>query len=170
MPTRYDKESEYHFTTFNSYNRENILTLPIIPELLIEHLETIRRDFDVKIHGFVIMPNHVHILWWVDSELGVTKAVKQFKGSTGRHILRVISQIRGFDLQRVTKPDGRRALWLRGFYDFNVISERKAREKLEYIHANPVKWGLVAEPGDWPYSSFRSWFELPGSLFKVDRF
>ena len=44
--------------------------------------------------------------------------------------------------------------WQRRFYDFNVWSHKKRREKLEYMHSNPVKRGLVRRPQDWPWSSY----------------
>lgn len=46
-------------------------------------------------------------------------------------------------------------IWQRRFYDFVVFSERKRVVKLRYIHRNPVKRGLVLEPGQWAWSSFR---------------
>ena len=48
-------------------------------------------------------------------------------------------------------------IWERRFYDFNVWTERKRIEKLHYMHRNPVKRGLVQEPDQWPWSSFRSY-------------
>jgi putative transposase len=48
-------------------------------------------------------------------------------------------------------------VWQRRFYDFNVFTERKRIEKLRYMHRNPVKWGLVLEPDQRRWSSFRSY-------------
>ena len=50
--------------------------------------------------------------------------------------------------------------WQRRFYDFNVWSEKKLKEKLEYMHANPVQRKLVEHPKDWPWSS---WANYAGS-------
>ncbi len=47
-----------------------------------------------------------------------------------------------------------RSFWQARFHDFNVYSEGKKKEKLNYIHANPVKRGLVNHPKDWPWSSW----------------
>jgi putative transposase len=44
--------------------------------------------------------------------------------------------------------------WQRRFYDFNVYSRKKLREKLEYMHANPVVRKLVTHPREWPWSSW----------------
>jgi hypothetical protein len=50
-------------------------------------------------------------------------------------------------------------IWQRRFYDFVVFSEKKRIEKLRYMHHNPVKRGLVLEPGQWDWSSFRHYAE-----------
>ena len=49
---------------------------------------------------------------------------------------------------------GLRRFWQRRYFDFNVYSARKIREKLDYIHTNPVKRRLVVHPKDWPWSSW----------------
>jgi len=46
-------------------------------------------------------------------------------------------------------------VWQPRFYDFNVWTEHKRVEKLRYMHRNPVKRGLVQEPEQWPWSTFR---------------
>jgi hypothetical protein len=47
--------------------------------------------------------------------------------------------------------------WQPRYYDFNVFTQQKWREKLRYLHLNPVTRGLVAAPEDWPWSSYRHW-------------
>ena len=169
MLIRIDKESEYHFTTFNANQKHHILIHQGVPEMLLDHLEQVRSKFDVRIFAFVVMPNHMHIIWYASSDIGIVKTVKQYKGSSGRRIVPVLREDPDFENVLIARPNGTNALWQRSFYDYNLTSERKFREKVEYIHANPVKWGLVDDPGDWPWSSYRSWQELPGSVFEVDR-
>ncbi len=59
--------------------------------------------------------------------------------------------------------------WQRRFYPFNVFSEKKRQEKLNYMHNNPVKRGLVSAPGDWPWSSWRFYFLQDASILRMDR-
>jgi putative transposase len=60
--------------------------------------------------------------------------------------------------RKVHKTDHRSGdLWQKRFYDFNVCTRKKRVEKLRYIHRNPVKRGLVREPDQWTWSSFRSY-------------
>jgi REP element-mobilizing transposase RayT len=55
-------------------------------------------------------------------------------------------------------------VWQEGFYDFNVYTEEKLREKLNYMHNNPVAWGLVDDPGDYLYSSYWNYFDSDRDL------
>jgi REP element-mobilizing transposase RayT len=58
--------------------------------------------------------------------------------------------------------------WQRRFYDFNVWSAKKVKEKLEYIHANPVQRKLVVHPKDWPWSSFSFYAYDKQGLIRID--
>jgi putative transposase len=60
-------------------------------------------------------------------------------------------------------------VWNRRFHPFDVYSEAKLREKLSYMHNNPVKRGLVSSPGDWPWSSWRFYFLHDASVLRMDR-
>jgi len=60
------------------------------------------------------------------------------------------------------------SFWQARFYDFNVYSHKKKKEKLEYLHANPVNRGLVKHPKDWPWSSFLSYAKDEAGLVEID--
>ena len=57
----------------------------------------------------------------------------------------------------------------RRFYDFNVWTDRKIREKLDYMPNNPVERRLVEKPGDWPWSNWRSYYLQDSSVLAMDR-
>ena len=84
------------------------------------------------------MPEHVHLLVSEPERGRLSKAIQAMKQSVAR---------------RLTL--GSEPFWQARYYDFNVWSERKRIEKLDYMHMNPVKRGLVAHPEDWAWSSFR---------------
>ena len=67
------------------------------------------------------------------------------------------------------KIDPTGPMWQRKYYVFNVFSPAKTREKLAYMHNNPVKRGLVKEPGEWPWSSWRFYFLEDASLLAMER-
>ncbi len=66
------------------------------------------------------------------------------------------------------QPDSSLQFWQRRFYDFNVWSRKKKIEKLNYMHSNPVKRGLVRHPRDWPWSSFAFYNQVDLPLIPVD--
>lgn len=101
------------------------------------------------------MPEHVHLL------------LSESKKGTPSKVLQVLKQKvpercgeeerswwRGSCRCRFAGQPRTSAFWQRRFYDFNVWSAEKLREKLEYMHANPVKRKLVLHPRDWPWSSW----------------
>ena len=58
--------------------------------------------------------------------------------------------------------------WQRRFYDFIVWSGRKLREKLEYMHRNPVERKLVGQSKDWPWSSWSHYEKGEKGLIRID--
>ncbi|MGA2430832.1 MAG: hypothetical protein ABSH13_20215 [Candidatus Acidiferrum sp.] len=68
------------------------------------------------------------------------------------------------------EPQGQplRAFWQARFYDFNVYSSGKKREKLQYMHANPVLRRLVNHPKDLPWSSWSFYEQGEGGLIRLD--
>ncbi len=86
--------------------------------------------------GYVVMPEHVHLLV-NEPKLGLlARSVQALKLS-------------------VAKRRRERPFWQARYYDFNVRNPEKTSEKLRYIHRNPVVRGLVEKPEDWQWSSFR---------------
>jgi putative transposase len=90
-------------------------------------------------YGYVIMPEHVHLLMNEPQRSTLAQALKSLKQGVARRLALWAEE----------------PFWQECYYDFNVWSERKFREKLRYLHRNPVRRGLVAKPEDWPWSSFR---------------
>jgi putative transposase len=136
---RYQHEGEDHFITFSCYDRRPYLATPLAKQTFLNSLETTRSKYDFEVLGYVIMPEHVHLLVSepADHELHpLATALQALKISVSR---------------RLTE----RPFWLRRYYDFNVFTHDKRVEKLRYMHRNPVARGLCETPEDWPWSSYR---------------
>jgi putative transposase len=133
---RYQLEDHLHFVTFSCYHRQPYLVSPASKLLFESALEHTRCQHDFLVIGYVVMPEHVHLLM-SEPVLGLLgEAFKSFKVS-------------------VSKRSIQRPFWQPRYYDFNVYSAKKRIEKLRYIHRNPVNRGLVDKPEEWPWSSFR---------------
>ena len=95
-----------------------------------------RKRYNFVVLGYVVMPEHVHLLVNEPTVGTLDCAIQALKLS-------------------VTKRRTERPFWQTRYYDFNVWNPEKTTEKLKYMHRNPVKRGLVAKPEDWAWSSFR---------------
>jgi putative transposase len=136
---RFHSTGANHFLTFSCYHRKPKFTEPEACIAFVSALERVRQSYRMCIYGYVIMPEHLHLLVNEPEHSTLAQALKSLKQGVARRLA-----------LRADEP-----FWQERYYDFNVWSERKFVEKLRYLHRNPVKRGLVAKPEDWPWSSFR---------------
>jgi|SRR5450631_4188048 putative transposase len=161
---RYYGSGDLHFITCSCYHRKPLLNSPGRRDLFLAALEQMRQSYGTVILGYVVMPEHFHLLL-SEPQRGTPSVVMQaLKLSLARRVLEPRRErepgIGGDDLPR--------HVWQRRFYDFNVWSEDKRIEKLRYMHRNPVERGLVAEPDQWRWSSFRSYAYGEAGLVRIN--
>ena len=116
----------------------------------------------------ITVPNHVHLLVSESSKATPSLVLKVLKQRVSRD-LRKSRRASSGQLRFAFANEGRLPrFWQPRFYDFNVWSERKVREKLEYMHANPVTRKLVGHPRDWPWSSWSFYAKGEAGLVPID--
>jgi REP-associated tyrosine transposase len=150
---RYYGTGDLHFITCSCYQRKPWLGTALRRDLFLSILEQARQRYRFVVLGYVVMPEHFHLLVSEPQEGNPSTVMQVLKQRLAQRIL-------GRRRKRIEEQG---SLWERGpvhvwqprFYDFNVWTERKRVEKLRYIHRNPVKRGLVNQPEQWPWSSFR---------------
>jgi putative transposase len=136
---RLQQTGHLHFLTFSCYRRLPKLAIPTARDRFEASLESTRRSYEINVLGYVVMPEHVHLLVTEPSKEPLAKAIQALKQSVSRQL-----------------GDGE-SFWQARYYDFNVFTERKRIEKLRYMHRNPVVRGLAASPEDWSWSSFQTY-------------
>ena len=154
---RYYGRGELHFITTSCYRRKAFLETARTRDIFLSVLEQVRRRYRFDVIGFVVMPEHVHLLLGEPEKADlsvVMQVLKQRVARRLRHRKRGTNS-RQAELSNASLEDER--FWQRRFYDFNVFSARKMTEKLRYMHRNPVKRGLVSAPELWRWSSYRSY-------------
>ena len=132
-----------------------LLARPQHRDLLLEILENVRRRYRFVAVGYVVMPEHMHLLL-SEPECGdPSKVMQAIKQGFARRILGKLrdDDSRQGSLWNIALDSGH--IWQARFYDFVVFTEKKRVEKLRYMHRNPVKRGLVLEPQQWAWSSYR---------------
>ena len=147
-----------HFITFSCYHRRPLLGTARRRDLFLEIFEEVRVRYSFVVVGYVVMPEHVHLLI-SEPERGTQSTVMQvLKQRLARRVLAELRKRRRPQQGSLwEEPLEVGHVWQARFYDFIVRSEVKKREKLRYIHRNPVRRGLVIEPEQWTWSSFRSY-------------
>jgi putative transposase len=118
--------------------------------------ERVRRRYRFVVVGYVVMPEHVHLLFSEPERGDPSVVMKILKQSFARHLLerwRGGVHPRESTLWKFPPTEGH--VWQHRFYDFVVFTEKKRVEKLRYMHRNPVVRGLVLAPEQWNWSSYR---------------
>jgi putative transposase len=140
---RFQQTRHSHFLTFSCYHRQANFNSPDIYDLFVKCLEDMRQRFSRCVYGYVVMPEHVHLLLSEPERGALADAIHYLKLSFAK---------------RLRSQEGRvelRSFWQKRYYDRNVRDAREFSIKLRYLHRNPVKRGLVSEPAAWKWSSFR---------------
>jgi putative transposase len=127
---RFQREGDDHFITFSCFRREPCLATAASKDIFLDSLEQTHKRYNFEVLGYVVMPEHVHLL---------------------------IGEPRDSEppLSKVSKRLSPRPFWQARYYDFNVFTHNKRIEKLKYMHRNPLTRGLVERPEDWRWSTYR---------------
>jgi putative transposase len=151
MPTglvRLQQTGHSHFITFTCYRRREHLTSSHACSAVLHALENTRQRYELRVYGFVLMPEHVHLLLSEPERGTLARALQSLKSASARTARDV--------------PTGKTGacapFWQTRYYDRYMRDYDEFSEKLRYIHRNPVKRGLCSSPEQWPWSSFRHYF------------
>ena len=129
---------DLHFVTFSCYQRKPYLGTAAARDCFVTALEQTCRKHSVDIVGYVVMPEHVHLLIGEPANISLARALAGLKISVAKRL-----------------PQS--PFWTVRYHDFNVYRRDKVVEKLKYMHRNPVKRELCTKPEDWRWSSFRDY-------------
>ncbi|MHB1856832.1 MAG: REP-associated tyrosine transposase [Acidobacteriaceae bacterium] len=155
MPTglqRFYSARDLHFITCSCYQRRPFLHAADRRDLFLQILEETRQNYQFAVTGYVVMPEHFHLL------------VSEPERGTLSLVMQVLKQ----RYSKSIHDKAEKQFWQRRFYDFNVWTGAKHIEKLRYMHRNPIKRGLVEEPDEWAWSSFRAYAYQEKGIVKVE--
>lgn len=128
--------------------------------IIIESLSFLQSSHRLSLYAYVIMNDHLHLV--VSSGGNLSEEIRHFKSFTARKIIDalkesdarlILNQLRVNKLRH--KKDSEYQLWQEGSHYELIQGYEMMRQKIQYIHANPVRAGLVQDPSDWLYSSAR---------------
>ena len=168
----YYEGNHLHLLTASTYRRTRLFDSPLFKQIFIRNLDSLRIRLEFLLLGYVLMPEHFHLLIWPQAKANPSCIIASLKERTAKNILKSLKQeaqsiwcremLDVVRLPPTVHDEATYRVWQRRFYDFNVWSDKKRLEKLDYMHANPVHRKLVDSPEDCPRSSwsFTTW-EIP---------
>jgi len=169
---RHDGPGFIHFWTISCFRRLGFFHLDPMKQVVIDALRVLQTEFRICLIGYVVMPEHVHVLLLPHARgsldpLPISKLLNRFKqhvGYYGKECLRDYWRTHGHlwsdPLNRWAGNEfGKQPIWNTRGHDFNIDHEKTLYEKLEYCHKNPVTRELVNHPDEWLWSSYR-FYEL----------
>jgi putative transposase len=169
MPTRlkrYDLPGHTHFLTFSCYRRLTFFWHDAVKQIAIEGLRLLQSKFTVCLVGYVIMPEHMHIIVYPHARgchepVPISRLLHSFKRYVGQHGKQCLAKLRADRGKLWSAPledwaaTARLPFWTTRGYDFNIDRLETLIEKLHYCHKNPLTRGLVRRAEDWQWSSYR---------------
>jgi putative transposase len=127
-------------------------------DIITSSLDYCRQRKGLRIHGYVVMPTHLHAVLSADSDL--VSIIRDFKSFTSRELRNLIEkrseELFSWALRRsaeLSRETNEQSFWQDGFHPETIYSREFFEQKMTYLHANPVRKGLVFKPEDWRYSS-----------------
>jgi len=176
---RHYELNHLHYLTTSTYRRARLFDSKRFRDRWVETLGELREDLRFRIVGYVLMPDHFHLLLWPSSGANPSQIIQKLKDRTALLVLKTLKENTGHGwcrkmlatvaLSPSVHHHAHFRVWQRRFYDMNIWTPKKRLEKLNYMHYNPVKRGLVIPPGEWPWSSWRYYFLNDQSLLAMDR-
>jgi len=148
----FDNDGHAYFITFSCYHRRKLLSHDRAKRIVLHFLSAQLENQKGICAGFVIMPDHVHAIVYFEETGRLSSFMNQWKR---RSSIQIKNLYRTFFIAYSNKINPADPVWQAKYYSFNIRSEVKVKEKLKYMHNNPVKSGLVSCIEDWKFSSAR---------------
>jgi REP element-mobilizing transposase RayT len=160
-----DKHYAY-FVTWTVVNWLPIFRGAVYRQIILDSLNYLRANKHTQLNAFVIMLSHIHAILWPDDGINLSDVTRDFKRFTSKEISREAKRegadqsIRAFKNSRLANRAhdvSQYQVWQEGSHPEAIFTEKFAKQKMDYIHLNPVRAGLVVTAEEWPYSSARAY-------------
>jgi putative transposase len=160
----------FHYVTSVTFGRVPVFKNDHACQLLVQTLDEVRRRYPYKLIGYVIMPDHMHTI--INNVSGsISDWLRRVRGNSAREILSWLREnhyLSSLDKLALIQPQKRKhthAVWQKNPSVIDLWSPKFIRQKLNYLHLNPVRAGLCDHPAKWKWSSYRAY--LPHNVGEV---
>jgi putative transposase len=157
-----------HFLTATINHWLPLFTRPTTVNIVLDSWRYLQRESGFQLYGYVILENHLHL---IAASADLSRDMQRFKAYTAKQIIAYLQQS-GSErmlellalLKRPHKIESEYQVWEEGSHPQLIEIEAVMRQKLDYMHRNPVKRGYVDLPEHWRYSSARNYAGLEGLI------
>jgi len=170
----YEKFGKVFYVTTSVVGLRPVFNQEKCYDILISSLKFLKKKYNFKLIAYVLMPNHIHLIIYFEEQPRISEVMRDFKKFTCFKIRKLweiekMTDVLDYLRKNAEKFSGQKfKLWDDRFDSLVVTNEKTLREKINYIHNNPLKKGLVENIEDWCYSSARNYFCSDNSLIEVD--
>ena len=173
-PWSFDDSNSPYFCTDVIVGWQYVFTSPEFFCAIIDSLKFCQENKGLRLHGYAIMPNHVHLV--VSATQGnLASVIRDYKRHTAWRISELLGETRNRRLLKYFRSVARHEnrgnehkIWQSGSHAILIESDEFFEQKLEYIHNNPVAKGYVERPEDWKFSSARNYILGDHSIVMID--
>ncbi len=163
-----------HFITSTIINWINIFKSSEYFSIILDNFRFYQKKYEMDVIAFVIMPDHFHAIC---NCLDLQKAIQYIKSYSAKKILEQLNYDSEKDILKMLssgkskyKTRSNYQVWQEGFHPKLIRTSKMLEQKIEYIHYNPVRRGLVEKPEDWEYSSAGFYIKNKNSGLKITPF
>ena len=151
---RYIVPNHCYFVTTTTANRRPVFGSRQLAQILVATLGFYRQAMGFSIYGYVIMPDHLHLLITPREGTTISQIMRNFKSHTSKQIREACGK--------------RGAVWQRRFYDRVIRTRQDFLAAMTYIHGNPVGAGFVKSAGEYEFSSYHTYHSGGAVLLEMD--
>jgi|WetSurMetagenome_2_1015567.scaffolds.fasta_scaffold500774_1 putative transposase len=176
MRTRYKiaEHGQIYFTTSTFVKWAPVLISKKYFDVLIEAFRFSQENKNLKIYSYVILDNHFHLICQADKLDNIMRSIKSYSAKRIIELLKTdnrLNILRTFETERsIDKSRCKYQVWQEGYHPQMIMHDKMFKQKIDYIHYNPVKRGLVEKEDDWIYSSACDYINGKEGLIKINEF
>lgn len=167
---RIKNQQGLYFITCTVHQWIDVFTRKEYVDILLDSLRFCQKEKGLKIYSWVVMTNHIHMIISSDG-YDLSNILRDFKKFTSSKIFRAIESNQAESRRRwmtwLLKKDDRIWFWEEGYHGEEIISEEFCASKIEYIHMNPVKAGIVEKEEEYLYSSCADFYGTRKGLLEL---
>ena len=161
-----------YFITSSIVNWIPVFTSDKYYSIIIENLKFYQKNEGLKIFAYVLLNNHFHL---IVSCKELIKMMQSFKKFTAKEIINNLKEdgktnllLKFHQLKKSYKTTSSHQIWQEGYFPKEMISIIELRQKIDYMHLNPIRKGYVKNPEDWVYSSATDYLTNRKGLIELD--